>query len=150
MAARVAPVLKLCYLIPDRVSILALTPWSTILLEWLRNSRPFMKLEVSSAQASPFEPTFSSTPSYPISIFRSSYSSDILRFSNGKFYAFLSSFMSALFPLYLYSLIGSSQEDIKLQVRQIFASCCHFYPLQPNILFLQCNRTYFIPKQNYM
>jgi hypothetical protein len=98
MAKCVAPAVKLPYLIPDRVSILALTPWSTVLLECLRNSQTFTKLLVSSAQASPLEPTFSSTPSHPISIFSFSYSSDILQFSNGKLYAFLSSFMCALFP----------------------------------------------------
>lgn len=87
------------------MSILALTPWSTILLEWLWNSQPFTKLEVSSAQASLLEPTFSSAPSHSISIFRSSYSSDIFRFSNGKFYAFLSSFMCALFPNPLFILL---------------------------------------------
>jgi hypothetical protein len=57
-----------------------------------------MKLLVSSAQASPLLPTYSSTPSHPISIFSFSYSSNILRFSNGKLYAFLSSFMCASFP----------------------------------------------------
>jgi len=96
-AKRVAPALKLCYLIPDRASILALTSWSTLLRDYgiTNHSR---NLEVSSAQASPLEPTFSSTPSHPISIFRSSYSFDIFRFSNGKFYAFLSSFMCACSP----------------------------------------------------
>jgi hypothetical protein len=105
MAKCVTPAVKLPYLIPDRVSILALTPWSTVLLEWLRNSQTFMKLLVSSAQASPLEPTFSSTPSHPISIFSFSYSSYILLFSNGKLYAFLSSFVCASFPHPLFILL---------------------------------------------
>lgn len=150
MAKCVAPALKLPCLIPDRLSILSLTPWSTVLLGWLKIPNHSWNLKFFLHKHHHWNLLSALlTPSHPIYIFRSSYSSNNFKFSNGKFYAFLSSFMCALFPHPLFICLECiiTRSSTLCKFLQAAVASTHF---KPNTLFLQCNRTNFIPKQNYM